>query len=289
MSSVIHVGRCRHVKLNGARCTMPIRPNRELCFDHDRRREAHRRRRFITAVPEASALAPLVSFVQLEDHTSVLENLNAIAMAFAHHQIDHRQVGSLTFLMQTALKTLRQMNEIELPPRAEDLDFPIVYDDCGMALAVDEPAPAEPAVSAATMDTEAISEANPAPQSSEAPLTETPATDNLNECDTPPLSPPPAPAPPPEEPSAAREPDRLFFDRSFASNLPAQPGLAAAADPEPNPDPEPESEPELIGLILQASSEPPSFPSLADEAHPNSSAIHTYANRPHNKPVFRHM
>ena len=133
-------GRCRRVALNGARCTMPAHHTGELCYNHDRSSRLLRARR--PHLPDTDIREPLVRFAYMEDHASILHNLNAIALAFANHHIDHRQVGVLTYLMQTCLKTLRQMNQLEIRPTLNEIVTDVVYDDQGLPLAApDSPDP----------------------------------------------------------------------------------------------------------------------------------------------------
>jgi hypothetical protein len=139
-------GRCRRVTLNGARCTMPAHHNGDLCFDHEQRTRLVRVRR--PALPDTDIREPLVKFAYMEDHASILHNLNAIALAFANHQIDHRQVGVMAYLMQTCLKTLRQMNQLEIRPTLNEIVTDVVYDDQGLPLAApDSPDPIPDAIS----------------------------------------------------------------------------------------------------------------------------------------------
>jgi hypothetical protein len=128
-------GRCRRVALSGARCTMPAKHGGELCYNHERHSRLTRVRRPI--LPDTDIREPLVRFAYMEDHASILHNLNAIAQAFANNQIDHRQVGVLTYLMQTCLKTLRQMHELETRPALDEIVTDVVYDDQDLPLAVD--------------------------------------------------------------------------------------------------------------------------------------------------------
>ncbi|MGD0368889.1 MAG: hypothetical protein ABSA94_15640 [Acidobacteriaceae bacterium] len=130
-------GRCRRVHLNGARCTMPAKHGGEVCYNHERHLRAVRRVRPI--LPDTTPLSPLVSFVYMEDHASILHNLNAIALSFAHHQIDHRQVGTLTYLMQTCLKTLRQMEQLETRPTLDEIVTDVVFDEHDQPLAAPDP------------------------------------------------------------------------------------------------------------------------------------------------------
>jgi hypothetical protein len=55
--------------------------------------------------------------------------------------LDDRQVGTLTHVMQTGLKPLRQMHQLEAELKAEDAVLQVAYDDDGLTLAAD-PAPA---------------------------------------------------------------------------------------------------------------------------------------------------
>jgi len=129
-------GRCRRVHLNGARCTMPSNRGGELCYNHELR---HRAERFRPALSDATPLPPLVDFVYMEDHASILHNLNAIAQSFSRHQIDHRQVGTLTYLMQTCLKTLRQMEQFETRPTLDEIVTDVVFDEHDQPLAAPDP------------------------------------------------------------------------------------------------------------------------------------------------------
>ena len=133
--------RCRFTRINGARCAMPALIGHDLCFQHhQRKRQAQRK----AAAPDPNAPAPLVDLVYMDDHTSVLANLNAIAEAFSLGRIDHRQVGALTRLIQTCLKTLHQKNDLEhyndyYSYDPADAVKDVTYDDDGLPLAVDPP------------------------------------------------------------------------------------------------------------------------------------------------------
>lgn len=128
--------RCAYLSLNGARCTMPALRGANLCFHHDRLRALARVK---PSYPGARPTVPLVSFSYMDDHTSILANLNAIARAFAEHHIDHRQVTALTYLMQTSLKTLRQMKQLETAIIAEEMPTDVVYDQDNQPLAAPKP------------------------------------------------------------------------------------------------------------------------------------------------------
>jgi hypothetical protein len=125
--------RCRYTRINGARCTMPTLNGRDLCYQHEERKRLARLKRKI--LPEPNTAGPLVSFIYMDDHASIIANQNAIAEAFANHQIDFRQVTALTYLMQTCLKTLRQMHELETEVPAEEAIREVTYDETGLPLA----------------------------------------------------------------------------------------------------------------------------------------------------------
>jgi hypothetical protein len=135
--------RCRYTRINGARCSMPALNGHDLCYEHhERKRQAQRKP--VPSDPKASG--PLVHLVYMDDHTSVLANLNAVAEAFAYGHIDHRQLSALTRLMQTCLKTLHQREEHICSEKAHNPVHEVTYDEDGFALAVDPPpapAPAE--------------------------------------------------------------------------------------------------------------------------------------------------
>lgn len=149
--------RCRYTRINGARCTMPTLNGHDLCYQHQERK------RLALLKPPAlpDAAAPLVAFVYMDDHTSILANMNAVAEAFANRQIDFRQVTALTRLMQTCLKTLAQMPKLELRVFERDAVRDIAYDDQGTPLAVDPPPPPAPARRSKTIPTLTACAENP--------------------------------------------------------------------------------------------------------------------------------
>ena len=132
--------RCQHLTLNGARCTTPALRDKEFCYEHHYRR-VRRARRLRPWLPDTRDLAgPLVTFVYMDDLVSVLENINATAQAFAEHSIDHRQVGSLTYLMNTALKTVEKMSKLE-KVRKEDIPTQVIHDDLDEPMALPDAKP----------------------------------------------------------------------------------------------------------------------------------------------------
>jgi hypothetical protein len=130
--------RCCHLSHAGARCTMPALRGKDLCYRHGHREKVLRVK---PAVPDNFPLAPIVTFEYMDDHDSVMANLNAIADAFSRHAINHAQVSSLTYLMNTALKTLRQMSEIETKITAEEIVRDVVYNDLDQPQAIPDPEP----------------------------------------------------------------------------------------------------------------------------------------------------
>jgi outer membrane biosynthesis protein TonB len=154
--------RCRHLTLGGARCTMPTLYGKDLCYQHGHRDKVLRVK---PAVTDNFPLAPIVTFAYMEDHDSVLANINAIADAFSRHAIDFRQVTALTYLMQTALKTLAQMAQIETKITAEEIVRDVVYDDLNQPLAVPDPEPAP------TPESQPEAELQPEPEPQPEPIT----------------------------------------------------------------------------------------------------------------------
>ncbi len=139
--------RCQHLTLNGARCTAPALNDKDFCFDHHYRRIRRARNRQPWHPGDREVAGPRVTLVYMEDPASVMENINLIAQAFAEHSIDHRQVGSLTYLMNTALKALNHMSKLE-KPRPEDMPTRVTHDD------LDEPIAAPDAARGRSMKTE---------------------------------------------------------------------------------------------------------------------------------------
>ncbi len=154
--------RCRYTRINGARCAMPALTGHDLCFQHQhRKRQAQRK----LTPSDPDSPGPLIDLVYMDDHTSVLANLNAIAEAFAQGRIDHRQLSALTHLIQTCLKTLHQKKDLEFYDfHPDDAVREVTYDDDGMALAVD-PAPARRAKTVSRITASAMPERTACPKS----------------------------------------------------------------------------------------------------------------------------
>ena len=158
--------RCRHLSLSGARCTTPSQPNKDFCFEHNHRRHLARKRRAPVLPDPTDVRAPLVSFAYMDDLYSVMNNLNAIAQAFALSKIDHRQVSSLTYLMNTAIKTLDRIREAEPLPKQDPVQD-VVYDEFDEPIAAPDPTPA-----AADPQPPTTPEPEPNPISAPAPVPE---------------------------------------------------------------------------------------------------------------------
>ncbi len=128
--------RCQHLTLAGARCTVPALRSSDLCFDHHHRRLRRSRRPQLVGTRDVSGT--LLSFVYMEDYASVIENLNATALAFSEHSIDHRQVSALTYLMNTTLKTIDRMHKVQQVPK-EDMPTEVAYDELHDPIALPDP------------------------------------------------------------------------------------------------------------------------------------------------------
>jgi len=141
------MSRCRHLTLGGARCTYPTLNDKPFCYNPEHRRARVRSSRPPIHLHPDDVAAPLVTFVYMDDMPSVMENVNAIAWAFTNSRIDHRQVSCLTYLVNTAIKTLDRIHKE--PPIAEDeMPQDVVYDDLNNPMAPPDPAPdPEPAES----------------------------------------------------------------------------------------------------------------------------------------------
>ena len=118
---------------------MPALHGKELCYSHFQRQE--RMRRKPRAPQWSDNQVPLVLFNYMEDHASILSNLNAAADAFARHDIDYRQLSSITRFFQTCLCTLRQMHRIEKAITAADMVRDVVTTSEGELQALPDPAP----------------------------------------------------------------------------------------------------------------------------------------------------
>lgn len=147
--------RCAHVRVNGARCTMPALKDSNLCYQHHQRRLL---RALKPMPPDYWCQTPLVAFVEMEDLRGILYNLNATADAFARHAIDYRQVSAINRLMQTCLQTVHKMKRLEEEVSPEEIVRAAHFDIRGEGVAEPEPKP-EP---------ERESELDPLPESSVA-------------------------------------------------------------------------------------------------------------------------
>jgi hypothetical protein len=164
--------RCRHLTHAGSRCVDPALRGQDLCYRHGHRDKVLRVK---PPVPDNFPLAPIVVFDYMEDHLGILANINAIANAFSRHSIDFRQVTALTYLMQTALKTLKQMSEIETKISTEEIVRDVVYNDLDQPMAAPDPI-TEPEPEPVT-ELSAVPESAPelTPQSTPEPVAALPA------------------------------------------------------------------------------------------------------------------
>jgi hypothetical protein len=131
------VTRCTHLKINGARCTMPAVYNKDLCFHHESRLLRLRSR---PTLPSTFATVPLVSFVYPEDHDCILENVHAIPRSLAHSEINDRTASVMDRLMNTALRTLRQGRKLEKTVMSDEMVRHFCLDPDGNPRATDPPA-----------------------------------------------------------------------------------------------------------------------------------------------------
>lgn len=247
--------RCHHLTLAGARCTMPTLYGRNLCYRHGHRDKVLRIK---PQAPDKFPIAPMVSFVFMEDHESIMVNLNAIADAFSRHAIDHRQVSSLTYLMQTALKTLAQMNKIETKISAEEIARDVVYNDLGQPQAVPDPEPLPEPESQPEPQPGLPTNCHPEKQSNEEPG----------------LSLPKAPAVVLEPATATEAPDRVQPGAPFKPGA----GLSAPAPERPPFPPAAERSRVQQETTTNDIPQPTKIQMLKANADPNPNHSHTYEN-----------
>jgi len=135
------VNRCCHVKLNGARCTMPTFNNNELCFSHDTRRI---RARIKPCAPPTThwTTAPLFELRYPETYEDIIDNGHSALDAFVRHQIDFRQLAVVTRHMELIRKSLasaERHNKIMQKVIADNMVQYVRYDEYGNADAVTRP------------------------------------------------------------------------------------------------------------------------------------------------------
>jgi hypothetical protein len=214
-----HDLRCRFVKTSGARCTQPALRDHDLCFDHKFklrtiRGQVRRLQR------EEPLRVPLITHSLVEDHHSILRNLNEIALQLANGAISVHQATAFTCLQRTCLKTLRQMHDIETcEPQVEAY---VEVDGQPMALPEDSPAAAaaQPGVAAqpdAPLAAAPVAPprpaAAPAGKSTEQSILDDP--DALEDLDP---KPEPVDAPPSHEHAPPRVPGLSFNPRTEEGN-----------------------------------------------------------------------
>ena len=132
--------RCCHIRLNGARCTMPAIDGKDFCFNHDRLRVRARSKPCPPPTTHWTS-TPLVDFHVPETRDDILDSLYCATDAFARHMIDHRQLAVLGKQMELMLRTIREnerqkekIRQLEQEPpitrvRYEADGTPIAYRD----------------------------------------------------------------------------------------------------------------------------------------------------------------
>ena len=136
------VTRCTHLRINGARCTMPAVNGKDLCFEHEYRLA---RLRAKPALPSTFVTVPLVSFVYPEDHDCILDNVHAISRALGESIINDRTASLMDRLMNTALRTLRQRQKLEKTITSDEIIRHVRLDPDGNPRATETTAEASPA------------------------------------------------------------------------------------------------------------------------------------------------
>jgi hypothetical protein len=214
-----HDLRCRFVKTSGARCTQPALRDHDLCFDHKFKLRTIRGqvRRLQREVP---LKVPLITHSLVEDHHSILRNLNEIALQLANGAISVHEATAFTCLQRTCLKTLRQMHDIETcEPQVEAY---VEVDGQPMALPEDSPAAAasEPGVAAqpdAPLTADPVAPPRPAAAPAGKPA-ELSVFDDPDALDDPDTEPEPVDAPPRHEHAPPRVPGLSFNPRTEEGN-----------------------------------------------------------------------
>ncbi|HEX3986027.1 MAG TPA: hypothetical protein VHX13_05385 [Acidobacteriaceae bacterium] len=212
--------RCRFVKVNGARCRFPAKPDSDLCGDHHYKK-LYTRGRLRPSPPSTFNTVPLVRFAWAEDHDSILFNCNQIALALVHSTITAREAGALNAVMHTAQRSLREKflherfearererSGAPTPAPADDIVTDYVLDTDGMPLAL----PDDPKESAEKTDP---SESDPVESEPGAPSSSSRAVREDSVGSTPETN--------PEEPDAetiARMRDSILYLRDYYKNDP---------------------------------------------------------------------
>lgn len=137
------VQRCCHVRINGARCTMPAVNGAEFCYHHQTLRTFKMMRPQPT--PPKWLSTPLFRLRYPDDYNDLIFNAHLALDAFARHDIDHRQLTTVVHQIETVRKCLlaaerhkKAQGRIE---EKETLVTEFRRDKDGELLAIPDPAP----------------------------------------------------------------------------------------------------------------------------------------------------
>ena len=89
------IQRCCHIKLNGARCTMPAVNSKDFCFTHDIRRLRADMKPMAPPTTRYTE-APLFALRFPETYDDIVEISHSALDAFVRHQIDYRQLTTVS-------------------------------------------------------------------------------------------------------------------------------------------------------------------------------------------------
>ena len=98
------IQRCCHVRINGARCTMPAVNGDEFCYHHSTLRTLKRMRPKPTLPKWLST--PLFHLRYPDNYDDLLFNAHLALDAFARHEIDFRQLTTITHQIEMVRKCL---------------------------------------------------------------------------------------------------------------------------------------------------------------------------------------
>ena len=102
--------RCRHVHIDGTRCSSPALLRHDLCRSHlSQRNMAIIRRRHIPAI---APMLPLVSFLA-DDYDEILVSLGQIVVACANGNLTRGDLRNMNALLRTCTRTLRAMEQVQ--------------------------------------------------------------------------------------------------------------------------------------------------------------------------------
>ena len=141
------IQRCCHVKINGARCTMPAVNGAEFCYHHDSLRTLKRMRP--QPAPPKWLSTPLFHLRYPDNYEDLVFNSHLAIDAFARHEIDYRQLTAATRHFEMIRKCLiAAERHKKLHGRIEETETTVTEfrrGEDGELLALPDPAPAPPA------------------------------------------------------------------------------------------------------------------------------------------------